>query len=97
MEAVCYKHPNVPGVAKCTNCGRPICRACIKQVQGAIFCGDACASRAASEADKVHEKLKKDVWQGGSIFGFLLKLALVAAAAIAAAEYFKIIDLTDAF
>jgi hypothetical protein len=34
----CLKHPETPATAFCRNCGKPLCDACKRQVQGTVFC-----------------------------------------------------------
>lgn len=34
----CYKHPDVSAVAYCRTCGRPLCEACRRPVEGTIVC-----------------------------------------------------------
>jgi hypothetical protein len=34
----CYKHPDVAAVAFCRTCGRPLCQACQRQVEGTVVC-----------------------------------------------------------
>lgn len=36
----CQKHPDVPAVAFCRTCGRPLCQECQRTVQGTIVCED---------------------------------------------------------
>ena len=54
MEATCYRHPEVEAVAKCHNCGRPICPPCMSYREGTVFCGRACADRSHAEGEEVH-------------------------------------------
>jgi hypothetical protein len=34
----CYKHPEVPAVAFCRTCGRPLCQDCQRSVEGTVVC-----------------------------------------------------------
>ncbi len=34
----CFKHPDVAAVAFCRTCGRPLCQACQRSVQGTVVC-----------------------------------------------------------
>jgi TM2 domain-containing membrane protein YozV len=36
----CYKHPDVAAVAFCRTCGKPLCQACQRPVEGTIVCED---------------------------------------------------------
>lgn len=91
MEAVCYKHGNVAAVTKCALCARPICRECIVNSEGAIFCSQPCAQRHKKDAAELHHKIKAAT-QGKGLFATLLPWILIAAVGAAAAEYFGVID-----
>ncbi len=36
----CYQHPDVAAVAFCRTCGRPLCQACQRSVQGTVVCDE---------------------------------------------------------
>jgi hypothetical protein len=39
MKAMnCYQHPDVAAVAFCRTCGKPLCQACQRSVQGTVVC-----------------------------------------------------------
>lgn len=96
MDAVCFRHPNAEAVTTCQNCGRPICTSCIVRSQGGIFCGEPCAKRTSTEADVVHEKLKKG-YREKSIFTAFLPYIAGAIALVALAEYLGWIDVLPWF
>jgi outer membrane protein assembly factor BamB len=38
----CTNHPNIPAVARCEACGKPICKKCVNAYEGPTICSDAC-------------------------------------------------------
>ncbi len=40
----CANHPDVPAVAYCRSCGKPLCSACSRDVRGVIYCEECLAS-----------------------------------------------------
>lgn len=46
----CANHPDVPAVAYCRTCGKPLCSACSKDVRGVIYCEDCLASHVSGYA-----------------------------------------------
>lgn len=40
----CANHPDVPAVAYCRTCGKPLCSACSRDVRGVIYCEECLAS-----------------------------------------------------
>ncbi len=44
----CYVHPDVEGVATCTNCGKVVCPECAVDVGGKIVCR-SCAEKISSQ------------------------------------------------
>ena len=41
----CANHPNMPNVAYCRTCGKPLCAGCQRDVQGVIYCENCLAER----------------------------------------------------
>src|SRR5581483_1981893 len=41
----CANHPNVPAVAYCRTCGKPLCGSCTREVQGVVYCEQCLAER----------------------------------------------------
>jgi hypothetical protein len=41
----CLNHPDVPAVAYCQNCGKPLCSACMRTVGGVVYCEPCLAAR----------------------------------------------------
>ena len=44
----CLNHPDVPAVAYCQNCGKPLCSACMRTVGGVVYCEPCLAARLSS-------------------------------------------------
>jgi hypothetical protein len=44
----CLNHPDVPAVAYCQSCGKPLCTACMRSVGGSVFCEQCLAARLAA-------------------------------------------------
>jgi Domain of unknown function (DUF5668) len=42
----CYQHPDVAAVAFCRTCGKPLCQACQRPVQGTIVCEEHAPQQA---------------------------------------------------
>jgi hypothetical protein len=44
----CQNHPDVPAVAYCQSCGKPLCTACMRSVGGSVFCEPCLAARLSA-------------------------------------------------
>ena len=44
--SVCLNHPNVPAIAHCATCRKPICADCAKTAEGITCCSKACLQNA---------------------------------------------------
>ncbi len=44
--SVCLNHPNVPAVARCAVCRKPICADCIVKKDGVVYCSTKCRDDA---------------------------------------------------
>ena len=44
-ESVCWKHTETPASARCRQCSKPICKACVVESNGETFCSTACVNR----------------------------------------------------
>ena len=45
----CLNHPDVPAVAYCQNCGKPLCSACMRTVGGVVYCEPCLAARLSGQ------------------------------------------------
>jgi TM2 domain-containing membrane protein YozV len=43
----CLNHPDIPAVAFCRSCGKPLCEECKRPVQGTVFCAEHAPSAPA--------------------------------------------------
>jgi TM2 domain-containing membrane protein YozV len=43
----CVNHPEAAAAAFCQNCGKPLCSACVRTVQGNVFCEPCLAARVS--------------------------------------------------
>jgi hypothetical protein len=50
----CYQHPDVAAVAFCRTCGRPLCAACQRSVQGTIVCEEHAPQQVVAAPAPVH-------------------------------------------
>ena len=46
----CDYHPEVPAAAYCQFCGKPLCRECVRNVAGAVYCESCLAERLNAAA-----------------------------------------------
>ncbi len=44
----CHYHPEVPATAYCQFCGKPLCKDCVRNVAGAVYCESCLAERLRS-------------------------------------------------
>jgi len=79
----CYQHPDVAAVAFCRTCGRPLCPACQRSVQGTIVCEEHAPQQVVSAP--VPRPLHTDVSPG---LAFILGL-IPGVGAIYNAQYAK--------
>ena len=60
--SVCLNHPNVPAVARCAVCRKPICADCVVKHDGVTYCSAKCrddAIRTGAMVEGVQESKKK--------------------------------------
>lgn len=81
-QSVCLNHPNVPAVAHCATCRKPICEECVKTAKGISCCSDACLQNALDSqvvvGDIMARKKKSELKR--VIRNFILLLFVLAAA-----------------
>ncbi|NLZ63198.1 MAG: hypothetical protein GX902_05265 [Lentisphaerae bacterium] len=82
--SVCLNHPDVPAVARCATCSKPICKECVQTHDKVNYCSQLCyenAQRTGMLVDDVKRR-KRGAELGRRIrqfVYFLLLLALLAA------------------
>lgn len=80
----CINHPSVSATARCKQCGKPVCGACVINSPLGSFCSDACRERFEAFSKRVQE-LDRDTararWNIGTklrqFFSFLIFVAVV--------------------
>ena len=89
-ESVCLNHPDTPAATRCATCGRPICRKCIVNRNGAEYCSEICADNARNAEVRVNSVMasKKKSEAGKRIRTIIILIILIVAAA-AGYRYYK--------
>ncbi len=41
----CINHPGIEAVARCKQCGKPVCAGCVVKGPTGVFCGESCKER----------------------------------------------------
>ena len=49
----CINHPDVPVSAYCQNCGKPLCKDCVRPIAGLIYC-EQCVAERIGRARRVY-------------------------------------------
>ncbi len=71
MAKTCAMHGEVPAVAACHRCRKPLCRSCVMVTPAGTFCSAECGLLAREDLSMGDDKGKK---KGG---GMMTKLVLV--------------------
>jgi len=50
----CANHPDIPAVAYCRACGKPLCQSCQRTAQGTIYCEEHIPAERTVDADAAH-------------------------------------------
>ncbi|MCM8530489.1 MAG: hypothetical protein NE330_04945 [Lentisphaeraceae bacterium] len=75
---VCLNHTNIPAVARCTSCMKPVCQECVVNVNSDNFCSDTCAEnhiRTSADINRFKSKQKSGVMKKVIILAILAALA----------------------
>ncbi|MCX7705420.1 MAG: hypothetical protein N2115_04085 [bacterium] len=75
--ADCFFHTGRPAVARCKQCGRPLCSACRKVTDLGIFCTDECAQTAKVHAERMQKIEEQRASYRGSKWSGIAKLIKV--------------------
>lgn len=51
----CINHPTIEAVARCKQCGKPVCGACVVVAYNGHFCSDACQGKHAAFVERAQE------------------------------------------
>ncbi len=91
----CINHPGVEAVARCKQCGKPVCGACVVTGPTGRFCGDPCKEKHEKFIERAQDMQRNSKSTGGlqKLKTLLVKLVMfiVAIGALGfAAVYFDI-------
>jgi len=97
----CINHPGVESIARCKQCGKAVCKACLVTGPTGNFCGDVCRDKHQEFIRRAQELERKKPAGGGArkLAHLAIKLAIYAAVIIAigvAGIMFDIPVLSDA-
>ncbi len=80
----CINHPGISAAARCKQCGKPLCPACVISSPLGTFCSDSCREKFENFSRRVQEveqKSSRGRWNVGvyarKILSFLLSLLVV--------------------
>lgn len=59
LGSVCLNHPDVPAIANCATCRKPICKECIHSKNNVVCCSEQCLINAVASAVVTDDILKK--------------------------------------
>lgn len=92
----CINHPGIEAVARCKQCGMPVCGACVVKAHNGNFCSDACQQKHAAFVQRA-EAMDRSHRRGTGLFvklrTLLFKVVVFVAAIGAlgfASVYFQI-------
>jgi len=83
----CVNHADVENTAFCTQCGKPLCAQCVRQVQTSVYC-ENCLAESLATPKKPPRSSDQSIGGGSPEAAFILGL-LPGVGAIYNAEYFK--------
>ena len=49
---VCLNHPDREAAAVCAACGKPLCSECMLDIDGAVYCSEACHQKGIASRDR---------------------------------------------
>ncbi|NIA14213.1 MAG: hypothetical protein GWP08_09030 [Nitrospiraceae bacterium] len=82
----CINHPGVESVARCKQCGKAVCKACLVTGPTGNFCSDTCRDKHQEFIRRAQELERKKPAAGNGLrklVRFAIKLAFFAAILIA--------------
>ena len=82
-ERFCLNHVNVPAVANCVQCHRPLCEACVMESGGKPFCSADCMAKYETFKARYKAAPEKEGSLLGTLIGLAVLVALVGAALFA--------------
>ncbi len=94
MDAKCFNHPEELAVAKCTDCGKPICRECLVYREGSVYCSEECAIRRKTLGDSLHSKLERSR-QGPGVLIRMIQMLIASALILGLLHWLGVINLKE--
>jgi hypothetical protein len=84
----CINHPGVEAVARCKQCGKPVCASCVVKGPTGQFCGEACKDRHEKFISRAQD-LQRNSRPAGTLkkIRILLIKLVILIAALAALGY----------
>ncbi len=70
----CINHPSIEAVARCQQCGKPVCGACLVPGPTGKFCSEVCRDKHQQFIQRA-QKLDLERKRGTGLFKKLLRLA----------------------
>jgi len=81
--ADCFFHTGRPSVARCRQCGKPVCAECRTVTADGVYCGAECAAKGAGFARRSEEMDARPKTASGLVWT-LLRAALAVAVLLVA-------------
>ena len=74
----CINHPGIEAVARCKQCGKPVCGACVITGPTGRFCGESCKEKHEKFVERAQEMQRSSRSTGGlvKLRRFLIKLVI---------------------
>lgn len=87
---VCLNHPNVPAVARCATCSKPICAECAQVHDGVTYCSQLCYENAMRTGLMVKDvERRKGAANAKRMLVKLIWLIIILALAAGGYYYYK--------
>lgn len=95
MASGCINHSAVEAVARCKQCGKPVCGQCVVKGPTGSFCSESCQQKNEMFTKKARDLEKKGnmgpgAASGGSMIGKIVALLVVLAILAVAAAYLNV-------
>lgn len=76
VDSVCLNHPGVEAAARCKQCNKPVCGACIVKGPTGNFCSDECKEKHEYFVQRAHQidRMKKPSKLGVRLKWLIAKL-----------------------
>ena len=84
-QSGCINHPAVEAVARCKQCGRPVCNACVVSGPNGRFCSESCQSKFMAFSERAQQL------EGRSRSSFSARLRKVIASVVLLAAILAVV------